>query len=71
MVTNIGPSIGKMEQMDIGSPARPTPIPVCFTIFRLYIIYNLSVIDKYRGQVEPCMVATYRLIVSVQFILIH
>ncbi|VVB00946.1 unnamed protein product [Arabis nemorensis] len=27
MVSNIGPAIGKMEQMDIGSPARPTPIP--------------------------------------------
>ncbi|XP_019088639.1 PREDICTED: topless-related protein 2 [Camelina sativa] len=27
MVTNIGPAIGKMEQMDIGSPTRPTPIP--------------------------------------------
>ncbi|KFK27551.1 hypothetical protein AALP_AA8G398300 [Arabis alpina] len=27
MVSNISPAVGKMEQMDIGSPARPTPIP--------------------------------------------
>lgn len=48
MVTNIGPAIGKMEQMDIGSPARPTPIPVWFTIFRFCFISRLSAIDEYR-----------------------
>lgn len=53
MVTSIGPAIGKMEQMDIGSPARPTPIPVCFTIFRPYVIYHLSAIDENRGHVAP------------------
>jgi len=28
MASSISPAIGKIEHMDAGSPARPTPIPV-------------------------------------------
>lgn len=36
MASGISPAIGKIEHMDTGSPARPTPIPVC--IFFGYIL---------------------------------